>query len=95
MIITLSDFTKDAQREGAESDRSPISLINGESLIDLMIEHEVGVVRRSTTILQIDEGALSEQLAENPESVDHSNDAVVVMIRARRDPPASARTGRG
>ena len=70
LIITLSDFTKDAHREGAESDRSPISLINGESLIDLMIEHEVGVVRRSTTILQIDEGALSEQLAENPESVD-------------------------
>ena len=62
LIITLSDFTKDAQREGAESDRSPISLIGGESLIDLMIKHEVGVVRRSATILQIDEGALSEQL---------------------------------
>ncbi len=70
LIITLSDFTKDARREAAESDRSPISLINGELLIDFLIEHEVGVVRRSATILQIDEGAISEQMAEAPESVD-------------------------
>ncbi len=70
LVITLSDFTRDARREAEEVDRSPISLIDGEKLIDLMVEHEIGVIRKSAEILQLDEASLAEQVADDPESTD-------------------------
>lgn len=70
LIITLSDFTRDARREAVESDRSPITLINGENLLDFLIDNEIGVVRRSVMILQLDEASLSEQLPEDPDHED-------------------------
>lgn len=58
LVITLSTFTRDAQREADEPDRSPISLVDGERLIDLLVENEIGVSRRRVTILELDEGSL-------------------------------------
>ncbi len=59
LIITLSDFTKDARREAAELDRSPISLINGEQLVDVLVDREIGVTTRRLTVLELDEAAFS------------------------------------
>lgn len=56
LIITLSRFSKDAQREAAEPDRSPISLVEGDQLIDLLIGHRVGVTSTNMTVLELDEG---------------------------------------
>jgi restriction system protein len=46
LIIALSDFTKDAKTEGAAVDRTPITLINGEQLIDLLVENEIAVTSK-------------------------------------------------
>jgi len=58
LIITLSDFTTPARAEAAKPDRVPISLVNGEELIDLLIENEIGVVVRQVSVLELDEEAL-------------------------------------
>jgi hypothetical protein len=58
LIITLSDFTSPAYREAEKPDRVPISLLNGEQLIDLLVENEIGVVVRKVNVLELDEGAL-------------------------------------
>ncbi|MBA3278213.1 MAG: restriction endonuclease [Geodermatophilaceae bacterium] len=60
LVITLSYFSKDAQREAAEADRSPISLVDGDQLIDLLVANEVGVTSSSVAILELDEGFFTE-----------------------------------
>ena len=60
LIITLSSFSKDAHREAAELDRSPISLVDGDQLIDLLVANEIGVTSSSVAILELDEGFFTE-----------------------------------
>ena len=57
LIITLSSFTRDARKEGAAENRTPVSLLDGEQLIDLLVDLEIGVRRRRVDIYEIDEGA--------------------------------------
>jgi hypothetical protein len=58
LIVTLSDFSKDAQLEALASDKSPISLIGGHRLIELLVENDIGVTRRRLMILELDEAAI-------------------------------------
>lgn len=37
LIITLSSFTPDARREASEPDRTPITLVDGDQLLDLLV----------------------------------------------------------
>jgi hypothetical protein len=67
LIVTLSDFSKDAQTEALASDKSPISLINGHRLIELLIDNDIGVTRRRLMILELDEAAFSSVAEETPE----------------------------
>jgi restriction system protein len=57
LIITLSDFTADARNEASAENRTPISLVNGDRFVDLLMEHEIGVTRRRISIYELDEGA--------------------------------------
>lgn len=54
-IITLSDFAKGAKSAAFETGAAPITLINGDKLIDLLISNEVGVERRSADYFVVDE----------------------------------------
>jgi hypothetical protein len=58
LVITLSTFTKDARAEAGAADRSPISLVDGDRLVELLIDNDIGVSRRRVTILELDEGSL-------------------------------------
>jgi hypothetical protein len=58
LVLTLSDFTRDARAEANAADRSPISLVNGDRLIELLVSNDIGVSRRRVTILELDEGSL-------------------------------------
>ncbi|WP_299644666.1 restriction endonuclease [uncultured Chloroflexus sp.] len=55
VIITTSDFTADAKREAQAPARTRISLVNGEQLIDLLIQHQLGVKTETYTTLSLDE----------------------------------------
>jgi len=58
LIVTLSDFTPDARLEGAASDKTPITLIDGERLLNLLIEYEIGVRSKTVELLELDEDSL-------------------------------------
>lgn len=60
LIITTAGFSSGAEAEAMESDRSPISLVAGEHLLDLLIDNEIGVKARSVQILQLDEEGLTD-----------------------------------
>ena len=39
---------------------TPITLINGEKLLDLLIDHEIGVKKRSVALYELEEDFLEE-----------------------------------
>jgi hypothetical protein len=68
IIITPSNFTAAAIKEADESGKAHISLINGSALVDLLIQHQVGVKQEEYIIPVIDEEYWSEVLGEAVES---------------------------
>jgi restriction system protein len=54
LIITTSGFSKGAQAEATRPDALPVALMNGEQLVALMVEHEVGCSRRAHDILEVE-----------------------------------------
>ena len=55
LIITTSDFSKGAIKEAHQVDKTPIALINGKELVELLMEHDIGVRRTSHDLFEIDE----------------------------------------
>jgi restriction system protein len=53
-LITTGTFSRGTREAAFESGVAPITLIDGDKLVDLMIEHGVGVRRDSLTMLEID-----------------------------------------
>ncbi len=54
LIIATSDFTKDAIAEAKAPNKMPVSLVNGEKLIELLIKHKVGVKAEAVSLYSID-----------------------------------------
>lgn len=57
-IITLSDFSPGCKEAAVFPGAAPITLINGEKLLDLLFEHEIGVRRDEVKLYEIDPDAL-------------------------------------
>lgn len=53
LFITFSDFSDGARREAEMTGEIPISLMNGEQLITLLIEHEILSKRISLTLIDL------------------------------------------
>lgn len=62
VVITPSDFTPEGRAEAQASGKTPISLINGEQLVDLLIRYQVGVKEEQYTVPVLDEEYWSEVL---------------------------------
>ena len=60
LIITTSDFSAGAIKDAAQSDKTPIALMNGEQLVLLLMEHEIGVQRLTPNLYEIDENTLNQ-----------------------------------
>ncbi len=71
-IITLSDFAKGAKDAALESGGAPITLINGDKLIDLLISNNVGVNKKAAQYYVVNENYFTEE-EENVEYVILSN----------------------
>ena len=59
LIITTSDFSPGAKNEAARRDASPVALVNGEKLVELLATTGIGIHRESGAILSLDEASLS------------------------------------
>lgn len=55
LIITTSDFSSGACKEAAQADKTPIALMNGEQLVMLLMEHDIGVHRSPSDLFEINE----------------------------------------
>jgi restriction system protein len=83
LIITLSTFSKDARREASEPDRSPISLVDGAALIELLIDNRIGVTSTNVTILELDEGFFTESTDDEPAEQLAATDTPIAVRRTR------------
>lgn len=55
LIITTSDFSSGARQEAERPDALPVGLMNGEQLVDLLIDYELIVRSNTYTLIQLDE----------------------------------------
>ncbi|OKL38956.1 restriction endonuclease [Pontibacter flavimaris] len=54
LIITTSEFTKDAYSESRAINKMPVALVNGSKLIDLLFAYKVGVKEELVRVYSID-----------------------------------------
>ena len=54
MIIATSGFSKGAVEEAERPDAVPVALVNGEQLVDLLIEHQILVQRIPYELISLD-----------------------------------------
>lgn len=55
LIITTSDYSTGARQEAEQPDKTPIALMNGEQMVNLLIEYDIGVVRTSYDLIELQE----------------------------------------
>jgi restriction system protein len=53
-LITLGNFSKGCTEAALFPGAAPIGLINGEKLLELLIEHEIGIQKRLATLYELD-----------------------------------------
>jgi restriction system protein len=63
-IITTGDFARGTNTAAFESGAAPITLINGEKLIDLLIKNEIGIKKREVEIWDVDLDAFQTDAEE-------------------------------
>ena len=66
-IITTSGFSSGAREAAFEAGAAPITLINGQKLLELLVEYKLGVKRRTFDVLELDPDALQAGSAEDEE----------------------------
>lgn len=54
-IITVGNFTQGCQEAALFPGAAPIGLINGDKLVELLTEHEIGIKKRPTPVYEVDE----------------------------------------
>lgn len=96
IIITSSDFSKGAQQEANAIGKTPISLVNGQALLDLLIAYGIGVNKEQHTVLSLDEEWWGELIGESPAAATEVAEAPAVYlafpitVRASKDPHINA-----
>jgi restriction system protein len=73
LIITPSDFTPEAKNESQAEGKTPIVLINGSQLVDLLVQYQVGVKQEGYTVPSIDDEYWSEVLGVTVEEKQHGS----------------------
>ena len=53
LIITTSDFSAGAKVEASRPNATPVALMNGEQLVLLLAEHELGLSRQAHELLEL------------------------------------------
>jgi restriction system protein len=65
-IITLGKFSKGCKEAALFPGAAPITLIDGDMLIDLLLKHEVGIGKQKQALLSVDEDYFSDTAPEPP-----------------------------
>ena len=57
LIVTTSEFSSGARREAERPNAVPVALMNGEKLVELLAEYQVGIKRQAHDLFEIEEDA--------------------------------------
>lgn len=68
LIVTTSDFSKGAKEEAMRNDAHPIATMNGDDLLDLLMQHEMGVHRFAPDLFELDEDQTKLTFEANEEN---------------------------
>ena len=98
IIITTSDFSKGAKTEASAIGKTPISLVDGNALIELLIKHDVGVAKERHTVIGLedewwDEISGVEETEPVPQEVEEVESSAVsfpLVVRAMNNPEITA-----
>lgn len=71
LVITTSEFQKSAIEESKAPNKMPVSLVNGEKLIELLIKHGIGIKKDQLTILSIDNDYFENDSTSNVKKSDN------------------------
>ncbi|MDD5367870.1 MAG: restriction endonuclease [Anaerolineaceae bacterium] len=71
-IITTGTFSSGAKNGSLEQGTAPITLIDGEKLLDLLMDYEIGISKKSVDFYEFDEKKLLSIGEEQPESTESS-----------------------
>lgn len=74
-IITLGKFAQGCKDAAIFPGAAPITLIDGDKLMELLLKHGVGVKKRQAILLEIDESIFDEQVAGNEAGVSPPDEA--------------------
>jgi restriction system protein len=69
-IITTGDYGKGARDAAFEMGAAPITLINGDTLIDLLIQHEIGVKKKTLDYYEVDESTFQQEAPDEIEEAE-------------------------
>jgi hypothetical protein len=69
IVITPSDFTTSAIQEAQAPGKFPISLVNGEQLVDLLIQYQVGIKQTQYIVPEIDQEYWTEIIGITPSAL--------------------------
>lgn len=106
LIITTADFTTAAKNEANAKNKVPISLVNGEMLLDLLIKYRVGVKSKATELISIDEDYFENLESDNfdgspekkkaiwplPGGIDHYYESLLEILKALKEKSMSKET---
>lgn len=67
LFITTSDFSRQANDEATDPYKAPISVMNGNELVDLLCEFGIGVISERVTVFDVDKNELSFDFPEASE----------------------------
>lgn len=73
-IITIGNFTKKCKEAALFPGAAPIGLIDGDRLLDLLFEHEIGIKERPATLYELDLDRFSETISSE-EIINGTEDA--------------------
>jgi restriction system protein len=59
-VITTGHFSKGTQEAAFERGAAPITLIDGDKLLDLLVEHQIGVTKKAVEYHEFDSDKLSQ-----------------------------------
>jgi len=54
LVITTSQYTKDAIQESKAANKMPVSLVDGEKLLSLLIKHGIGLKKETVEVFSVD-----------------------------------------
>jgi len=80
IFITTSKFTSQAEQEACAAGKVPISLVDGEQLLDLLFVHEIGVISQQHKIYEIEADYWKEIPAASSTIMSSNNSRIVPRL---------------